>query len=816
VTSPSAASSLFAEAALDYAARGWRIVPLHSVVDGRCSCGRDCTKSAGKHPRLSKWTEAATSDAAVVSGWWRQWPEANIGVALGVRSGIVAVDIDSEAGSKLLLEMSGGQLPETLEYTTGNGSRLLFAIPGNLPTPPKTRVLDDASGNEAVRLQSDGGQCVMPPSSHYTGRSYQWVEGRGPDQCRLAEMPGWLVAEMCLPDQPDWSSSPHRATNDLLPGVDFNRRATWEDILEPHGWTRGGGRGDKQYWTRPGKTGGPSATIGHFRANDGTPALYVFTGNAPPLKAQKCYDRFGAYTWLNHGGTFADAARELGLKGFGQQKKQQAGGRRAEARENTSLPANVGVPNSDSGESPSVLPPHSSTGPAIKWAEPIPLKRTDSPVMPFPVDALPVWLRQFVLSVAQIVNVPVDYPATFALGMAAGVIGSTLEVEITPEWRELPNLLVAVVAPKSSGKSPSLKAVQHPLRRVQSQRIHESSDGKAMGIYTTNCTVEGIIPQLKKHQRGTLVIADELSGWLASFDQYKSKGSGSDRQFWLTNWSGGDHSVVRKDTDTPIAYISDPCVSIVGGIQPSVLVELAKGRDDGLLERFLLSYPEPLPPGPIHRSRYEGARDWEMVVDLLSGREMQRGQYGPLPTRIQLSPEAQIAFDEFYNSTARYCEVHPLMTGFRMKLNSYAARLALVLHATENHKGNSVAEDITGSLMVAAIRLTHYFLSHAEKVFAERLANPHLSSAAVLLDWLVSQKIQEFTRREAHRATHRNWQSSADLAEPLRLLTDYGYVAIAPSERRDSARYLVNPNLKTLAIAQKDPTVTAGHRSVTT
>ena len=43
------------KAALAYAERGWRVLPLHTVDEvGRCSCGNHKCKSAGKHPRIDE------------------------------------------------------------------------------------------------------------------------------------------------------------------------------------------------------------------------------------------------------------------------------------------------------------------------------------------------------------------------------------------------------------------------------------------------------------------------------------------------------------------------------------------------------------------------------------------------------------------------------------------------------------------------------------------------------------------------------------------------------------------------------------------
>src|SRR5262249_31669647 len=87
----------------------------------------------------------------------------------------------------------------------------------------------------------------------------------------------------------------------------------------PHGWRVHRQSGDVTYWTRPGKkvAAGLSATTGYCTGEDGRDLLYVFSSNAAPFEQGKSYSRFGAYTYLNHGGDFLAAARDLGARGYG-------------------------------------------------------------------------------------------------------------------------------------------------------------------------------------------------------------------------------------------------------------------------------------------------------------------------------------------------------------------------------------------------------------------------------------------------------------------------------------------------------------------
>jgi hypothetical protein len=165
-------------AALAYAARGWSVVPI---------------ESRGKRP-LVPWLEFQRRIAAAdeIDGWFRRWPEANVGIVTGRVSGLTVVDIDPRHGGAASLERVGdehGPLPRTVEAETGGGGRhLYFAYPGQL-------VHNRVGIRPGIDLRADGGCVVAPPSLHPSGRRYRWARGCGPDEVPLAALPGWLLPE---------------------------------------------------------------------------------------------------------------------------------------------------------------------------------------------------------------------------------------------------------------------------------------------------------------------------------------------------------------------------------------------------------------------------------------------------------------------------------------------------------------------------------------------------------------------------------------------------------------------------------------------
>lgn len=104
---------------------------------------------------------------------------------------------------------------------------------------------------------------------------------------------------------------PVQQTGGARVGDIFNERASWPDILEPHGWRQVFTRNGVTYWRRPGKDRGVSATTNH----GGHDALYVFTSSTQ-FEPSTGYHKLTAYVMLNHGDDWAAAIRDLAAKGY--------------------------------------------------------------------------------------------------------------------------------------------------------------------------------------------------------------------------------------------------------------------------------------------------------------------------------------------------------------------------------------------------------------------------------------------------------------------------------------------------------------------
>ncbi len=171
------------ESALMYAKMGWHVFPIHGIKkDGECTCGKLMCKDIGKHPKTQRGYKDATTEEEKIKAWFSTTSETNIGIATGSVSGITVIDIDVgpdkdgfETWQNLIREHGE---PQTLVSETGGGGmHFIFSYNSGLKTSNNTL-------GKNVDCRNDGGYIVAPPSTHYSGRQYKWMNP-GASLCAL-------------------------------------------------------------------------------------------------------------------------------------------------------------------------------------------------------------------------------------------------------------------------------------------------------------------------------------------------------------------------------------------------------------------------------------------------------------------------------------------------------------------------------------------------------------------------------------------------------------------------------------------------------
>jgi hypothetical protein len=115
-----------------------------------------------------------------IHAWWRQWPDANIGMATGQLSGVVIIDCDSNEATDRFVKVFP-EANETLQVKTGRGRNFYFRFEDGIRNDAGKRLGD------GIDIRGDGGYVVVPPSVHENGTTYQYDIPKSP-----ARIPGKL------------------------------------------------------------------------------------------------------------------------------------------------------------------------------------------------------------------------------------------------------------------------------------------------------------------------------------------------------------------------------------------------------------------------------------------------------------------------------------------------------------------------------------------------------------------------------------------------------------------------------------------------
>lgn len=153
-------------AALSYAQRGWHIFPVHSIVNGQCTCGGRENCNPGKHPMTLNGFKDATTDPDVIRHWWMSFPYANIGIRTGEISNLLVVDCDGQDAILNYTRRFSAGVSNCMAFTGGGGSHVYFqSVEG----------ISSFSGLITnVDIRCNNGFVVAAPSIHKSGTHYRW------------------------------------------------------------------------------------------------------------------------------------------------------------------------------------------------------------------------------------------------------------------------------------------------------------------------------------------------------------------------------------------------------------------------------------------------------------------------------------------------------------------------------------------------------------------------------------------------------------------------------------------------------------------
>ncbi len=323
-----------------------------------------CRNDGTKAP-LGSWTKFMTAPASgdQVVDWFAGSGYDGMGLVCGSVSGnLEMLEWEGRAVAEGLVqswlqamsdhghaELAALLLAGYVEQTPSGGWHVLYRVDGaaarntRLAMRPSTdaelAARPEAKVQVLLETRGEGGYVVIAPSSgratERDGGAWTVLVGSAESVPVLTETQrDALHAVARLLDQMPEVVAPEipravgpATTPDVgsRPGDDYNARADWRDILEPHGWVLLRRiRGNELGWQRPGKGGDSiSATTGANEADN----LFVFSSSTS-FPQEEPISKFQAYALLEHAGDHGAAARRLRGEGYGGERPALGDGAR--------------------------------------------------------------------------------------------------------------------------------------------------------------------------------------------------------------------------------------------------------------------------------------------------------------------------------------------------------------------------------------------------------------------------------------------------------------------------------------------------------
>ncbi|HRT22266.1 MAG TPA: DUF3987 domain-containing protein [Candidatus Hydrogenedentes bacterium] len=483
------------------------------------------------------------------------------------------------------------------------------------------------------------------------------------------------------------------------------------------------------------------------------------------------------------------------------------------------------------------------------WEPPVPLDAAQRPA--WPRDVFPSAVQAFVDAVADALETPPEMPAMATLAVLATAAQGRYSVAPEPGYFEPLCLWTLCAMPSGSRKTAVLKHVTEPLTdwevakraeveplraRAESERktlegridalrkkAAKAASQEVVGImqeievlerdmpaipalpqlWTGDVTAEHLAVLMAANNGCMALLSDEAGIFSIIGGRYSAGVPNLD--IYLQGHAGSPVRVNRGSRD-PV-FLLHPCLTIGLLPQPDVLASLQdkpEFRGRGLLGRFLYALPESnlgrrtLDGPPVPDGIAQAYID--TVKAMLSHPWNTNAQGEKCAHVLTLSSDAHAAWKRFAHSIE--AGMGPggqfeHLTDWAGKLPGAVARIAATFHVVRHAHGQPWQSPVGIEDMAAAVRLGETLGQHALLAFDSMGGDVAMENARKILAWIAREGLQEFTRREAHKAHQSRFQRAEEMAGPLEVLIERGYIRPCPRTTgaggRPSMRYEVSP-----------------------
>lgn len=369
-----------------------------------------------------------------------------------------------------------------------------------------------------------------------------------------------------------------------------------------------------------------------------------------------------------------------------------------------------------------------------------------------PIDGLSPMAQEIIQAIADTYQCNRDFVVAAMFSAAGTAAGKKVQV-YDGRYRNSMALYTCIVAPSGSNKTTPVKEILRPLTERNNanyliyrealkewkKEIRQGNEDAEKPIFHQiiigDCTPEARYKVLQENPNGVLLYSDEIATFLGNLNRYAK--SGEIPQL-ISIWSG-DGVIINRKGDEP-TVISDPYLSILGGVQPSVLQETF-GSDyfmaSGMNQRWLFVFPDPTPP-PMYSEAtlsQEVRTAWSDYITRLLGSDL-----SSIATLI-ISTETKATYTAYFNELQqKKAEANDYMAAVYAKLQVVAERWAGITHLLGNHP------DMTRILpeeMDYSVRCMRYFEKTAEKVY-NLLSSPTATTKPMGKEELISKVWKEW------------------------------------------------------------------------
>ncbi|WP_244329377.1 DUF3987 domain-containing protein [Tolypothrix sp. PCC 7910] len=700
-----------------------------------------------------------------------------VGVLCGTPSyGLLFVDHDGASCDTLIEKLSAQSLeealPKTVTVTSGREGRYqaIYKVSENFweaikTTQIKTAIQGDDGKPEQLEFRWNGGQSVVV-GYHPDTTAYQWLSGKSPAECEIAEAPMWMIEQMLkskLPHHPTQLKS--KTSSILKTWTEKDWALSYLNAIPP--------TEDYDTWIKVGMAL-------HSVSQDLLTEWDDWSRGASNYDENACAKHWKSFK----------SGKGVGLGTLGLLAKQNGwqppfSTSRSEGKD---LPQSLSLRHEESEDIEEL---------AQEVQNLLELTEKAAPVQSLLSSSLTIPLT----CLAQRFNVPLETFIGVLLPVAASLlrVNTCIEIDAATNFRPPPILWMGLVGETGATKSPIFSSILNPLEEFQAdaEEIYQrdlaqykqelakwqklSKDDKGdmptepfpREYYLQDATMEAIADCLNKQpNRGVILAIDELAGFLGGFNKYRPQGRGNDRQIWLSAYDGKSIKINRKSGSR--MSIPRTSISVVGTIQPCVLQKHMGDlkEDDGFWSRYMwiqLPLTEMPPPGeePTHN-----------FLALLHN-HLYKNLENLLPKTYKLDQRGQQVWKEWHSwcEKQKVNEPNSALRAIYPKAKERAARIALTAHCM-----NAVVEDripetiIDSELLELAIAFTKWLIDQARLIYADSGITIHPDSSKITRfierfkgkGWITARRVTQWS-------SSNNKPSAVEARAFMKQVVDLGY-----------------------------------------